>query len=168
MPMPADLGSEIRIYDNLQSPFGDSGFCTLLMYTYIQPSTVIKTATYNQLQRDLFPLLPEHRKISPPWFPREPHTAMSGSTSCSTSLDSTILPKDLSAHATALLILLCNTRDYLAASRLISPRAVMQHEDDVPRTGVEFLDIWKGFMILIPDLHMEVQEAIVDEQQRKV
>lgn len=82
----------------------------------------------------------------------------------------TVLPFDLEARATSILTSLCNEpRDFAAASTYIDPYVTVQHEDNEPATGVEeFFQRWSEALDHLPDFHIEVKEACVDEIQRKV
>lgn len=52
---------------------------------------------------------------------------------------------------------------------MISPEVVVQHDDEAPVTSLAaFLDGWQRLVSSIPDFHLEIREAIVDDRQRKV
>lgn len=52
---------------------------------------------------------------------------------------------------------------------LISPNVIVQHEDDEAVTSREaFLANYQAIIKEVPDFHMEIREAVVDDCQRKV
>lgn len=106
-------------------------------------------------------------KISPPYFPTEPHSRMSSSSSISSTMSSDYT--NLQFRATQILQLLCNERETESVAPMISQNIVVQHDDSPPITSrMAFLDGWQGLMAEVPNFHLEIQEAIVDDRQRKV
>jgi hypothetical protein len=76
---------------------------------------------------------------------------------------------NLQYRATKILQLLCNEREPQSVAAMISPNVIVQHDDSPPVTSREaFLDGWQGFMAEVPEFHLEIMEAIVDDRQRKV
>ena len=78
-------------------------------------------------------------------------------------------PTDL--RSTALLILhsLCNSKEASAAAPYLHPSVSAQHDDNEPTSSRDsFLEAWEHTSAAWPDLHAEVQEAVVDESQSKV
>ena len=76
---------------------------------------------------------------------------------------------NLEYRATKILQLLCNEREPQSVAAMISPNVIVQHDDSPPVTSREaFLDGWQGFMAEVPEFHLEIMEAIVDDRQRKV
>ena len=89
----------------------------------------------------------------------------SSSTSATTSSDYT----NLQYRARNILELLCNERDTESVVQMISPNVVVQHDDNAPVTSrTAFVDGFKDTLAGIPDFHIEIREAVVDDQQRKV
>ena len=76
---------------------------------------------------------------------------------------------NLQFRATQILELLCNEREIQTVAQMISPNVVVQHDDGPSVTSrAAFLDGWQGLMAEVPDFHLYIREAIVDDQQRKV
>lgn len=78
---------------------------------------------------------------------------------------------DLSERARKILTTLCNTRDLniLTAVPYISEKVHIQHDDKPPVTSrSEFLAGWSNALNYMPDVHIDIKEACVDEVQRKV
>ena len=106
-------------------------------------------------------------KISPPYFPTKPHSRMSSSSSISSTTSSDYT--NLQYRATQILELLCNERDTESAVGMISPTVIVQHDDDVPVTSrTAFLDGFNDLINNVPEFHLDVLEAVVDDRQRKV
>jgi hypothetical protein len=76
---------------------------------------------------------------------------------------------NLQLRATQILELLCNERETESVAPMISPNVIVQHDDSPPVISrATFLDGWQGLMAEVPDFHLEIMEAIVDDRQRKV
>jgi SnoaL-like domain len=92
---------------------------------------------------------------------------MSSSSSISSTSSSDYT--NLQYQAKKILELLCNERDTKSIIPLISPNVIVQHEDDEPVTSREaFLARFQAVIKRVPDFHMEIREAVVDDRQRKV
>lgn len=106
-------------------------------------------------------------KISPPYFPTKPHSRMSSSSSISSTTSSDYT--NLQHRATQILELLCNERDAQSVVPMIAANVVVQHDDNAPVTSAAaFLDGWQRLIANVPNFHLEIREAVVDDRQRKV
>jgi hypothetical protein len=89
----------------------------------------------------------------------------SSSISSKTSSDYT----NLQYRATQILELLYNERNTASATSIISSEVIVQHNDDDTVTGLAaFLDGCHRTIAQVPNFHLEIREAIVDDRQRKV
>lgn len=84
-----------------------------------------------------------------------------------TSVSSTYT--DLSETARTILTRLCNERDFSQVDRYVSADVTIQHDDQTPLVSRDaFIQNLSGMLNHLPEFHVDIKEACVDEQQHKV